>query len=264
MRLVACLLALSLLPLATAGSVPTIGFLRDDGPPVSPGILSLDWPTGNESSARQVPPELLGETTFVADFDAPGEAWLGRLMMGVWPDAGIAKEAVIQARISIDDEVVAEASIPVDVDPEDIPDPQALVPPDPTDPQGAVMHAAVQAAPLILEPPLLVDFGIVDLQVPNGSVIKLHLSVQSGEVPVPGTAAIKYDSLLSPGFVYIPWFSADPEATAPQVAPAAPAPQPAPQPQPSGPAPSPTGEDSPLPFVAVLLALGIALRLRRN
>ncbi len=260
------LVLLFVLPAASAGSVPAIGFLTDDGAPVAPGAMVHDWPEGNESSARLVPPQIVGKALFVYAEEAPGDAVQGRMLLGLWPDADYGHEATLVATAWIDDKPFANATAPVVTDPSQFGDPANIIPPDPSDPQGAVMHAAQQAAPLVMSPPMLLDFGNVDVQVPEGSKLSISMHLDGPALPAAASLAIKYDSLTTPGFLYVPWTSSDASAEAPQAqpVPAEPAPSTSQQPEASGPAPSPQEEATPLPVPVALGAVAAAVGLMRR
>lgn len=259
------LVLLFVLPAASAGSVPAIAFLTDDGAPVAPGAMVHDWPEGNESSVRLVPPGIVGDALFVYAEEAPGEALKGRMLLGLWPDADYAADATLVATAWVDDKPFANATAPVVTDPSQVGDPANIIPPDPSDPEGAVMHAAAQAAPLVLSPPMLLDFGFVDKEVPEGSVVQITMHLDGPDLPAAASMALKYDSLMAPGFLYLPWYAESDDAVAPQAQPVPADPEPEPEPsQTSGPAPSPQEEATPLPVPIALGAVVIAVGLLRR
>ncbi len=265
---------LLLAPLASAGSAPSIVFFADGETGIAgDGILSQDWPTSNESKVRPILIELAGPATVFVDVEEPpGTHLKGRLFVGLWPDAALAMDARLKVSLWVGDASVAEAMLPVDIDPASAPDPTALVPPDPSDPEGAVYHAIAQVVPLVLQPPTLVNLGGLDVEVPEGTPVRIGLGLvgADGGIPVGAAMALKYDGLLTPSFAYMPWWSADPEAESPQVkrvqttAPVSPGPSPPSAPStPPAPASAP-GEDSPgIGLLAMVAAMGLAFWRRR-
>ncbi len=271
MRIIVLLLALAM-PVASAGSAPAIGFLADDDMgAASPGIIHLAWPETNESSARPVVLDMLGATCFQYIDEQPGTHFRGPLFAGLWPDAAVAKESELKVAVWVDGEEIAAQAIPLDLDPSQVPEPTSIVPPDPTNPDGALMQVVATAAPLILQPPTLVNFGYIDMELEDGAKIEVCLSLVSGDVPTAAAMALKYDGLLSPSYVYMPFWSADQYASPPQLG-SAPSPS-----SPSGPyensppdysgnapASRPASEESPgIGFVGLLGVVALALLRRR-
>lgn len=268
------LIVLLAAPLAAAGSAPSIAFFADSASgPVGDGILTQAWPTTNESSVRPILIELAGpSTTFVDIEEPPGTHLKGRLFAGIWPDAALADDAQLRVSVWLDGELIAEGMVPINIDPSATPDPLKLVPPDPTDPQGAVYHVIGQVLPLVLQPPTLVDLGVVDVEVPNGSALQVGFGlVGAASMPPVGAAMVlKYDGVLTPSFMYMPWWSADPEAVSPQIskveqAQAPVVPPAAPPAAPPAPTSSPNDEESPgVGLLALVVAVGAAFLLRRR
>ncbi len=264
--------ALFAAPLAAAGSTPSLVFLADGASgPVGDGILTQDWPDSNESKARPVLIELAGPSAVFVDVEEPpGTHLRGHVFAGIWPDAAIAKDARLRVTLWLDDQAIAEAMVVVNVDPSAAPDPASLVPPDPSDPEGAVYHALGTVLPLVLQPPTLVDLGVVDVEVPAGSQIKIGLGLTGadGMPPLGAAMAVKYDGVLTPSFLYLPWWSANPEAVSPQIERVPKGQSPIATPtasstDPPAPASNP-GNDSPgLSLIAVVAGLSVALWLRR-
>lgn len=272
----AAVAVLLLLPLASAGPAPVVGFFADgESGPVGDGVIAADWPDSEDGKVRAIVPDLLGQPLVVfAAEDAPGTHLQGPIFAGIWPDAGAAKDSYIHMVVTVDGDMVAESTALVDIDPANAPDPTALVPPDPTDPEGTVYYELAQLMPLLLQPPTLVDMGAIDVEVPEGAdvVVSMSLVGPDGAPPTGASVLLKYDSTLSPSFVYLPWWSADPEVQSPQLEDIEAAqpedPEPAPVMAPdddAAPAGSPAGEDSPgIGVVAVLGLLTIAFWARRR
>lgn len=187
--------------------------------------------------------------------------------MGLWPDAGIAKDSILVASLLIDGVAVANGSAVVNVDPGAAPDPLSFMPPDPTDPEGAVFHAAGKVLPLILQPPTLIQLGFIDMEIPAEAEVALSFGLASA-TSGPATAVamvLKYDGMLSPSFVYLPWWSADPAVVSPQLPPAQPAaPAMEPEPEPAQEEPAASKDSPGVGLLAVMLSfVGIALLRRR-
>ncbi len=272
--LAVCLLLTFALPLASAGPAPALAFLADsESGPLADGALVHAWPVADEPKVRPILVELAGPSTVFVDVEEqPGTHLKGRVFVGIWPDAAIAKDARLRVSLYVGNDLVNESFVPVTVDPNNVPDPTALLPPDPTDPQGAVFHIVAQVVPLVLQPPTMVDLGVVDVEVPEGSSVRLGFGLVGADgLPPTGAAmALKYDGKLSPSFVYLPWWSADPQAVSPQI-------DDVPKQQPpvtppstdtptSGPAPAGSpGEESPaVGIVALLGVVAMALLWRRR
>jgi uncharacterized protein (TIGR03382 family) len=205
---------------------------------------------------------------------------MGPLFVGLWTDSSL----VIEGNISVGlylregdtDTLVASASRSLDIDPSQVPEPTSLIPPDPTDPEAAAYYIAAQALPLINKPPMLLDLGMVDVEVPENATLVLGFSLVApggGALPAGfGVASIKYDSALTPSYLYAPWYAADPVMPSPSASPSA---SPSGSPtsgSPSGSTPPGTGdpsetkaEESPGAGILVVVgALGLALLRRRK
>lgn len=246
MRSVAALLvigALLMAPVAMAAPQPGIYYLSDsESGPLGEGKAQAEAPDENATAAAR--PILYGDAdmpsaVFHLD-DGEWEQMKGRAMAGVWIAASAAIDANLSATLyDVDADgamtPLANASHSLLLDPDSLPDPEALLPPDPTDPEGAVFHVAAQVLPLLMEPPVLFDFGVIDQEIADGHHVALGLYMSPGSLGIPlGTVAIQYSAQESPSFVYAPWYAPDPAPVDP-VAPSEPAPS---DPAPSDPAPS--------------------------
>jgi hypothetical protein len=110
-----------------------------------------------------------------------------------------------------------------------LPNATALVPPNPTDPQAAVAYvegqllaygitelaSSYKVAFLLNE----TKSFIIDKTVDAGSTVQLRLSLAAGSSPLPiamgAGQPLAYWNFLTPSFVYVPWYAADPPRQAP-------------------------------------------------
>lgn len=262
--LVACLL---LAPLAAAKSQPAVLFLADADAPVGQGNLSADVPDGNVSSVRVVVPAAAEELLLMFAAQEPGGTRLyGPSWVAFWPDQAMAENgSTLRATLRLDGEVIAEGSVPAHFDPANIPDPLAFIPPDPTDPEGAAFHIVAQALPLVYTPPKLVYFGFLDVDVPENATLAVTFElVPAGPVPV-GSVALKYNSIPTPSYLYVPWWVPDlPRETGTQGPLPSPTPTATQSPSGTDTGSGETGKDSPgLSLLVSLVALGLLALKRR-
>lgn len=273
------LAALVVAPVACAGYAPTLYYLAPPDLDPLAGSLSTDAPEGDAPSSAFVTvlPADAASASFIALEGANATHVLGRVLVGLWADLSAAQGAVEARFVLVEDGVVtpvASATRPVSTDPAQAPEPTALLPPDPTDPQGAVFHAAAQAMPLLARPPVLLDLGLLDVEVPEGAVAGIELRLVEDNatgLPASGFARVSYAAATAPSFLYVPWWSTDPPATPGQTPPKAPT-----QPTGGGPTGSspgsgaedpdrPAGQDSPAAsLVLVLVGLAAVAVLRRR
>ncbi len=257
-------------PLASAGYAPGLYFLAPSDNPLEPRLAEL-LPEGNTS--RQQPILALGESpgvVFLSPNAANGTQVLGRVLAGVWLDSD-ATQGAMEARVVLHLEngslmEVSRAEVPLSLDPAAAPDPAALLPSDPTDPEAAVYYAAANVLPLIQSPPFLLDMGFLAMDVPEGAKVAIEFRLVEDEstgLPAIGIAQIAYDSALAPSFLYVPWWS--PDAASPGSSPGAPPGSPPaspPQASPSAPpspSPSPSESDNESPSIGVVVLLVGAL-----
>lgn len=219
MRFLAVLLTISLAaPLALAGPAPAIHYLADDGSPLQTGDLATATPSKNESSMRAVALSPDGPAVW---FEAPAaeDRIAGPVFLGLWTQANLVLAGNLTASLWLDDGTertqLASSSLDVTLDPSQAPDPMTLLPPDPTDPEGAAYHVAAQVLPLLMRPPIVFDMGVIDAQIPDNGTILLGLALENGELPALGTSIIQYDAMTTPSFLYVPWYAPDPPAPEP-------------------------------------------------
>lgn len=137
----------------------------------------------------------------------------GPLLVGLWIGPSPTAMGNISAEISDGESILGYASVDVAIDPENLPDPQSLVPPDPTDPEQAAAYIAAQAMLALMQPPALLDFGFVDVAVDPDAPVSVSFFLE-GEPIALGVASMQYDGALSPSFVYVPFYEPDPEPAA--------------------------------------------------
>ncbi|MGB0652588.1 MAG: hypothetical protein ACPGQL_05260 [Thermoplasmatota archaeon] len=218
------MVAALLLPAAavTAVPAPALYFLDDGATPIiDDGVLSVEQPTGNETRTRLVLPaaEAVLQVRFVSPAGEERPNLLrGPLFVGLWTGESVVLNGNLTASIGIMEgetfKPLGNASVALDLNQSDAPDPLALIPPDPTDPQGAAFHVLAQVLPLLFKPPTLLNLGIVDLEVPEGSQVAVQFRLDPGSsalpIPTAAFAQVQYGAILTPSFVFIPWYEPDP------------------------------------------------------
>ncbi len=237
--------------LAVAGPVaalpqPSLYFLKDGAlGPAGDGLLNATLPNGTEPAAR---PILVGQENLLpVRFATPaGEAHpdrlYGPLFIGLWTGESAVLNGNLTATLyeltAAGAVPLANASVALDLNASEAPDPTSLVPPDPTDPQAAVLYVVAQALPLVLNPPQLLYLGVVDIPFSEDAQFAIGFRLDAGSSPLPvpvgAFAQVQYDSILTPSFVYAPWYAPDP-------------PRPTPTPRPTTTGPGGTGASSPAP-----------------
>lgn len=297
----ALVLLLVLAPVAAAGPMPVIYFLKDapSGPAVD-GVL--DWqpppPADLQNPANNEPPGVRLVTPILpTQFVTPDAAnntgrILGPVIMGLWaPDTQTVQEGTLVVELVqlapgdgtpirvLDGKVLATAEVPIIAGNLTPPDPTTFLP-NGTDPEEAIDHIAAQAVayalPLLLQAPKIVylqteEGPLLDVEVPADALIALRFTlVASGTLPLALAQAIEYDFGLSPTFVYMPWFDPTPAPTSSPTPSPTKAPTPSASPSPSGSTTHTPGDsdtkDSPsaaLVVVAAGLLAGVAVLRRR-
>jgi PGF-CTERM protein len=143
----------------------------------------------------------------------------GSIFVGLW--AG--KSGTYQANLTAtlyefpaegDPIALANASINLDFNQSTAPDPTSFIPQNTTDPQAILFYEVGQVLPLIYHPPALFVLGPLDMPFSNTSAFGIGFSLTQGSSPVPlpagAFASIDYDAVLSPSFIYVPWYAPDP------------------------------------------------------
>lgn len=230
MRIVVVGLALALLsaPAALAGPQPAVYFLEDTASGVSaPGNATADYPDENASSnVRLLAYGSVADPTHL--FHAPESAIVrlqGDAIAGTWISPDLAVDAGVSAALyEIDANGnrthIANATHSLLIDPEDVPDPASLLPPDPEDPEGAAYHVAAAVVSAMEGPHILHHFVGISHDMASGShlAIGFYMSEGSGGIPL-GVTGIEYGSQEHASFLFAPWYTPDP---APAPAPPAP------------------------------------------
>jgi hypothetical protein len=290
------------LPSASAAFQPVLYYLKDgETGPVGDGMLTSAPPppfdaqnpaNNTPPSVRTVLPNPLPPVQFVMLNASDNTGWIyGPVFVMLYADD---TPLMQKGNVTVDlvlfdpDEVpgideptiLASATQANDASNLTPPEPTQFVPPDPTDPQGALAYVQgkllAYGLPMVLQFPLLfflddnVTDGIVNAQLETDARLALQISLEPGSSTLPvaqGAQPIKYDFALSPSLLYIPWFALEeiPPYQPPTQAPPPQAPPPTP--------PSDEEEDtegsgskgSPgLGFLAALLAVGLAGFARRR
>ncbi len=225
-RRIALLFALLVaVPSVAAVPQPALYFLKEGDPPiVGPGVLNGTPPDGLEPSSR---PVLIGSSdvpsaVFVLDEAARTELLLGPIFVGLWTGPSLVVDGNITATLYVQEgsslTPIASASQHLFLNESSAPDPTTLVPPDPTDPEAAAMYIAAQVLAGLIKPPVLMQFGFVEVDVPADATLALGFYLEASEgsqtpIPVGAAATLEYDAALRPTFLYVPWYAPDPDPT---------------------------------------------------
>lgn len=209
------LVALLFIPAAMAASVPELLFFSPGATPFEGG-MSAEQPAELDASISLILPGTadLPSMSFIRE-GSHSDRIYGPLLIGLWTGPSPTAVGNITAVISDGESVLGSASVDVALDPENLPDPQSLVPPDPTDPEQAVAYIAAQVMIATMKPPVLLDLGFVDLNVSTDAPISVSFFLE-GEPIALGAASIQYDGALSPSFVYVPFYEPDPAPSSSQ------------------------------------------------
>lgn len=251
------LLAIALVasaPAAQAYSQPAFYFLKDAPGPqdqlpdvpspiplpvqtptidINPGILdpydpkAPNAPNGTTGKERQVPAvtDLLLPIQFVTPADhVHPDRIKGSIFMGLWTG----ESAVYQGNLTAilyeipaagDPIAIGNASVNLDFNQSNTPDPTAFIPQNTTDPQAIVFYEVAQVLPLVMHPPALFSIGPIDIPFGNDSAFAIGFTLTQGSSPVPlpagAFASVEYDGAWTPSFVYVPWYAPDPPKATP-------------------------------------------------
>lgn len=231
-------MTLLLAPLAVAGPAPAVHYLADEASPFETGALETEAPSKNESSQRIVTAGIDGPSVWFSTPVQQGRL-AGPAFLGLWTMANPAVLGDIEASLWLEADgnrtLLSSAALDAAIDPSQLPEPTSLVPPDPTDPEGAAYHVAAQLLPLLMSPPMVFDLGMIDAEAPANASLLLGLQMVGDPLPI-GTSIIQYDAVTSPSFLFAPWYAPDP-----------PAPQPTSSPPSSTSAPSSSGSSTSSP-----------------
>jgi hypothetical protein len=206
------LVALLFIPTAMAGSVPELLFFAPGSSPLEGG-MSAEKPADMDASTSLILPGSaeLPSSSFVRDGNHSDRIY-GPLLVGLWIGPSPTAVGNISAVISDGESILGSATVDVAIDPENLPDPQSLVPPDPTNPEQAVAYIAAQAMLAVMQPPAMLDFGFIDVAVDPDANITVSFFLE-GEPIALGAASMQYDGALSPSFVYVPFYEPEPAAS---------------------------------------------------
>src|ERR1041385_2800649 len=142
----------------------------------------------------------------------------GPLFVGVWTGESATYKANLTATMyeipaTGPAVAIANASVSLDLNASKAPDPTKLIPQNQTDPTAIAFYEMAQVLPVLMHPPALFIMP-VDIPFRNDSLfaIAFHLTPGDSGAPVPqgAFASIEYDGLVTPTFVYVPWYASDP------------------------------------------------------
>lgn len=199
-------------------------------PTVDPnaGILDLytpqapNAPNGTTAKSRMVPAatETVLPIQFVTtDNHTHPDRIKGPLLVGLWTGTSMTYQANLTAtlyEIPVEGTplAIAEASLSLDFNQSNAPDPTAFIPPSSTDPTAIVFYELAQVYPMMLHPPALFILGPIDIPFNPDSAFAIGFRLTQGSSPVPlpagASATIEYDGMIKPSFVYVPWYAPDP------------------------------------------------------
>lgn len=205
-------------PLPTVG-VPQLSVADGIMDPYTP--LKPNAPNSTEPDIKVIYPasEQLVPIRFLApDNHTHPNRIKGPFILGVWTGESPAPYANLTAtlyEVPVEGSPIAlaNATVAIDLNASKAPDPTALIPPNSTDPSAILFYELAQVLPLVLQPPLLFILGPVDIQFANTSSLAVGFALEGGSSPVGepvGAATLRFNSTLSPSFVYVPWYAPDP------------------------------------------------------
>lgn len=217
-RRVLTLLALLALALPAQAAHDTQILFLEDGEygAAGDGRLVAEMPADDEAAARVVVP---GEASFQTNRfileDVPAQQVKGRLVAGLWTDQLPVVEGQFQAVLFRVDNSgmheLATAQVAVARDAPAPPDPATLVGDPAANPEAAAWQAVAQANALVRAPPILVDFGAVDVTLGADDRLALGFRMADGTV---APLAIEYGARIAPSFLVLPLHEAAPAASA--------------------------------------------------
>jgi hypothetical protein len=227
------LLALLVLaPTVSAGYQPTLYYLKDGHlGPAQPGLLNATRPNATQPTLRPVPldvPNLPAATFETGGLPHPPRL-LGPVYLGVWVGPSPVAEGNLTVRLLTLNGTrtipLGNATMALDANVSNLPNPASLVPPNPSDPQGSVAYELSKLLPAVTPPPKLLYLGTMDalFNATQGLVLSFTVTPADGQPAARGAAAtIQYNATLTPSFLYVPWYSPDPPRTAAPYAASAP------------------------------------------
>jgi hypothetical protein len=184
-------------------------------------------PNGTTARSREIP--VATDAILPIQFVTPGnhshpDRIKGPLLVGLWTGGAATYQANLTATLyEVPAEgtpvAIAEASIDLDFNQSNVPDPTVLVPPNSTDPAVIAFYEVARLYPMLLHPPALFILGPVDIAFGNGSSFAIGFRMTQGSSPAPMpaglTASVEYDGMIEPSFVYVPWYAPDPPKPSP-------------------------------------------------
>lgn len=180
-------------------------------------------PNGTTASSREVPNQ--SELVLPIQFLTPGnhshpDRIKGPILIGLWTGAALTYQANLTAtlyEVPADGGTpvaLAEASVDLDLNQSNAPDPTVFIPPNSTDPAAVAYYELAQVYPMLLHPPAVFVVGPLDVAFGNGSSLALGFRMTQGSsaapLPAGASATIEYDGAYEPSFVYVPWYAPDP------------------------------------------------------
>lgn len=207
-------------PLPLPVAIPTIDPNAGVLDPYDPKMPNA--PNGTTAKSREVPAG--SDTLLPIQFLTPGnhshpDRIKGPLLVGLWTGAAAVYQGNLTATLyevpkGGTPTALAEASINLNFNQSNVPDPTVLVPPNSTDPSVIAFYEVAQVYPMLLHPPALFILGPLDVPFAADSSFAIGFRLTQGSSPVPlpagATASIEYDGLIEPSFVYVPWYAPDP------------------------------------------------------
>ncbi|HJQ93905.1 MAG TPA: hypothetical protein VJ874_06435 [Candidatus Thermoplasmatota archaeon] len=148
----------------------------------------------------------------------------GYIFVGLWTGESATYLANLTATLyeipaAGDPIALANASVDLDLNQSNVPDPMTFIPANQTDPQAIIFYEVAQVLPLILHPPALFVLGPLDVPFGNGSAFAIGFALTQGSSPAPvpagAFASVQYDGAYTPSFVYVPWYAPDPPKATP-------------------------------------------------
>ena len=148
----------------------------------------------------------------------------GYIFIGLWTGESATYQANLTATLyeipaGGEPVALANASVDLDLNQSNAPDPMTFIPANQTDPQAILFYEVAQVLPLILHPPALFMIGPVDIPIGNESTFAIGFALTQGSSPVPvpagAFASVQYDGAYTPSFVYAPWYAPDPPRPTP-------------------------------------------------
>src|ERR1041385_4676716 len=201
-------------PLPLPVAVPTIDPNAGVLDPYNPRAPNA--PNGTTAKSREVPAQ--SETLLPIQFVTPQnhthpDRIKGPLLIGLWTGAALTYQANLTATLY---EVpaggtpvaLAEASVDLDFNQSNAPDPTGFIPPNSTHPAAIAYYELAQVYPMLLHPPAVFILGPLDIAFGNGSAFALGFRLTQGSSPAPlpagASATLEYDGALAPSLVYLP------------------------------------------------------------